>query len=178
MVLSYGSIDEISQELIDAGFDSTETIRDILLESIWAIDDSVNYIALFDATLMTRDGDDWVKADETHFPEDGFLPVLLPYPKGTDANTPFTAVHMFSSSAFGKTPGEIELLWTESLEEGLLVYVTGLSPIMIGWNMDGEIPNTVNPGTGDTDITMFVALMVVALFGMVAVVYAGKKRIV
>jgi len=49
---------------------------------------------------------------------------------------------------------------------------------MIGWNMDGEIPDTVNPGTGDTDITMFVALMVVALFGMVAVVYAGKKRIV
>jgi hypothetical protein len=51
---------------------------------------------------------------------------------------------------------------------------------MIGWNMDasGEVPDAVNPGTGDTDIAMFVALMVVALFGMVAVVYAGKKRIV
>ena len=184
ITLSYGEIAKITQEMIDAGYDSAEVIRDALLGSIWALDEdlqlNVNYIAMFDAEMMYKDGEDWVPADETHFPESGVVPILLPYPKGTNAETPFIAVHMFSSSAFGRTPGEIEWLYTESVEEGLLVYVTGLSPIMIGWNMDasGEVPDAVNPGTGDTDIAMFVALMVVALFGMVAVVYAGKKRIV
>ena len=184
ITLSYGEIATITQEMIDAGYDSAEVIRDALLGSIWALDEdlqlNVNYIAMFDAEMMYKDGEDWVPADETHFPEDGVVPILLPYPKGTNAETPFIAVHMFSSSAFGRTPGEVEWLYTESVEEGLLVYVTGLSPIMIGWNMDasGEVPDAVNPGTGDTDIAMFVALMVVALFGMVAVVYAGKKRIV
>ena len=177
-----GTIPEISQELIDAGFDTVEKIREYMLQSLWALDETIDYIALFDAVLMYQEGDEWVKADETHFPEEGFLKVLLPYPKGTDSNTQFTAVHMFSSSAFGKTPGEIELVYVENTAEGIEVYVTGLSPIMLGWTVgeapEADLPETdiANPTTGDAGVTMFAALMLVAVLGMGAVLVIGKKR--
>ena len=181
-----GEMAEISQELIDLGLDSTEKILQSMLESIWAVDENINRVSFFDAVLMYREGDEWIKADETHFPEDGWLQVLLPYPEGTDMNTQFTGLHMFTSSAFGKTPGDVELLLAECTEEGILVEVTGLSPILLGWVADGsedvdpdqgETPDEPkNPETGDTGVAMLVALMLVAALGIVAVVIVNKKR--
>ena len=189
-----GGMAEISQELIDAGMDSVETIWYTMLDSIWTIDENIDSVSFFDALLMYKEGDEWIKADETHFPEDGFLVVTIPYPEGTDINTEFTGLHMFSSSAFGKTPGEIELVYTENTEEGVDVYVTGLSPIMLGWvdgwaqeeapgeetpaPVDPETDDTENPPTGDTGIAVFAVLMLAAAMGRVAVVVTGKKRII
>ena len=138
--ITYGIPAEIPQELLNAGYLTPEIIREILLYTIWSVDPNVNSIATFDATLVYKEGDQWFYADEAHFPADGFVPVLLPYPKGTDMNTQFTALHMFSSSAFGKTPGDVELLAPVNTEDGILVYVTGLSPIMLGWVGTGEVP--------------------------------------
>jgi hypothetical protein len=187
-----GTFGELTQELIDAGYDTDEKILNALIDGLWQLDEeygtNTDRATYFDAVLMFKDGDEWIKADETHFPEDGFLKIVIPYPVGTNANTEFTALHMFSSSAFEKVPGQIELLWVENTDEGVEVYVTGLSPIILGWNnaqaiegggdFEGLPADPENPETSDTGIAMFVALMVVALFGMVAVVYAGKKRII
>ena len=76
----------------------------------------------------------WIEADEKHFPENGQLWITLPYPAGTSAEThEFTVAHMFSSSAFGKIPGDIEYPAVSKTADGLPFYVTGLSPVTIGW---------------------------------------------
>ena len=152
------------------------------------MDENIDRATYFDATLMFKESGAWIVADEDHFPADGVLKLVIPYPVGTNINTEFTALHMFSSDAFGKVPGEIELLLPVNTEAGIEIEVTGLSPIILGWNnaqameggadMEGAPVAPENPETGDSGVAMIVALLVVAMFGMVAVVYAGKKRII
>ena len=78
-------------------------------------------------------GKTWVKADETHFPKDGKLQITLPYPNGTDKTYTFTVVHMFTSAAFGKTPGDVEMPKVTNGADGISFAVTGLSPITVSW---------------------------------------------
>ena len=190
MELSGAISEDIPQALIDAGYDTVAKIQDAFIQSIMVVDEYADSVAFFDAVLMYKDGDQWIKADEEHFPEDGVLQVLLPYPAGTDINTSFVALHMFTSTAFGNVPGDIELMIPENTEEGILVTVTGLSPIALAWASgegDADAPadttepadkpsDSKNPFTGDTGVAMFAVLMLVAAMGMGVVLVIGKKR--
>ncbi|MCD8347174.1 MAG: YDG domain-containing protein [Lachnospiraceae bacterium] len=92
-------------------------------------------IAVYDVALMVSydGGATWVKATEENFPADG-LTVILPYPEGTNKDDyDFTVTHMFTSTAFGKTPGDVESPEVTKTDSGIQVTVTGLSPIAIGW---------------------------------------------
>ena len=155
------------------GFDSVEIIQQTLVDMVWAVDDYSDMFAFFDITLMYHDGEDWVPADEEHYPEDGYITVMLPYPEGTDIDTPFTAVHMYGSDAFGLTPGEVELLAPVNTDEGILVEMTGLSPVALAW--EGLMAEE-NPPTGDTGVGLYIGLMVVAVLGMAGTVMLSNNK--
>lgn len=90
--------------------------------------------AVYDVKLMVSadGGRTWAPATAANFPSGG-LTVTLPYPEGTDSGYVFTVVHMFTTSAFGKTPGDTESPTVTNTEQGLRFTVTGLSPISVGW---------------------------------------------
>ncbi len=92
---------------------------------------------IYDVTLMISfdGGLTWEKATAENFPEGG-LTVILPYPEGTNKEEyDFTVIHMFTTSAFGKTPGDTEILDPVKTDEGLQVTLTGLSPIIVAWKL-------------------------------------------
>lgn len=134
---------------------------------------------LCDATLMYSDngGLSWVKASEEHFPAGGGLTVTMPVPKGTHPDKHvYTVVHMFTTDAFGKKPGEMEvpdvsIIYDEKGNPMLSFEVTGLSPIMIAWT---EKPSGDElPQTGDnSSMALWVMLMGLAGAGM----YLLRKR--
>lgn len=110
---------------------------------------------VYDVTLMvsTDGGKTWVPATPQNFPLRG-LRVTLPYPEGTGAEYRFTVVHMFTSTAFGKTPGETERFGpdeVENTEESLQVTLTGLSPVSIGWTEPPDPPKPPKPSVRDDD---------------------------
>lgn len=89
---------------------------------------------VYDVKLMvsTDGGTTWILATKDNFPAGG-LKVILPYPQGTDSSYAFTVVHMFTTSDFGKNPGDTEKPSVTNTAGGLQFTVTGLSPISIGW---------------------------------------------
>ena len=102
--------------------------------------------AVYDVKLMvsTNGGQTWVPATEANFPAAG-LTIALPYPAGTDSSYTFTVVHMFTTAAFGRTPGNTESPAVTNTEAGLRFTVTGLSPISVGWK-EKEPDRPVTPG--------------------------------
>jgi len=111
--------------------------------------------AVYDVSLMikTSDADKWVPATEDNFPSEGRLTVTLPYPSGTGRTThTFTVVHMFTQTAFGKTPGNVEYPTVTNTADGIQFTVTGLSPISVGWKtISSSGGDGVEGGGGSSD---------------------------
>ena len=103
--------------------------------------------AVYDVTLMisTDGGATWTPATADNFPSGG-LTVTLPYPGGTNSRYRFTVVHMFTTSDFGKTPGDTERPAVTNAENGIRFTVTGLSPISVGWTAPAANPDTPSGG--------------------------------
>ncbi|MCD8217085.1 MAG: hypothetical protein LUD01_03400, partial [Clostridiales bacterium] len=94
-----------------------------------------NNTAVYDVTLQYRvDNGAWVDATEDNFPLSG-ITVTLPYPEGTDSSYEFNVVHMFTvtSERLGIKAGDTETPAITKTEDGLVVTLTGLSPIAISW---------------------------------------------
>ena len=130
--------EDVTDDLKDAGYDTVTKVETTLRVSInelnCDLDDSNT--ALYDVVLMysTDGGKTWIKADEEHFPEDGRLLVELSVPAGTSTAThDFYVVHMFSKDVFGKKAGDVEYPAVTERDGYIAFYVTGLSPIMVGW---------------------------------------------
>ncbi len=90
---------------------------------------------VYDVSLLvsTDGGTNWTTATADNFPANG-LTVTLPYPDGTGQNThDLVVTHMFTTSDFGKTPGETEKPVVTKTAKGIQFKVTGLSPIAVGW---------------------------------------------
>ena len=102
--------------------------------------------AVYDVTLLvsTNGGATWTPTTKDNFPSGG-LTVTLPYPSGTNSGYRFTVVHMFTTSDFGKTPGDTETPAVTNTADGLRFTVTGLSPISVGWTAPATTPD---PPTG------------------------------
>ena len=102
--------------------------------------------AVYDvALLISMDGGrTWAPAAKDNFPSGG-LTVTLPYPEGTNSSYLFTVVHMFTTSDFGRQPGETEVFTPDQVRNtvnGIQVTVTGLSPISVGWTAPAVRPDT------------------------------------
>ena len=140
---------DIPQALKDEGLNTVEKIDEALKLKIENRDSDIKDTELYDVVLMysTDGGATWTKADKSHFPASGELPVQLPVPDGTDPEThEYIVAHMFTSDAFGKRPGDVEYPdVTEKEINGkwyLEFNVTGLSPISVGWKTTGTTPVT------------------------------------
>ena len=172
-----GDMDVIPDALIEIGLDSADAIWNALLEMMWNVDEYINRVSFFDAVPWFYNGEEWVFAEETDLPEDGYVTVVLPYPEGTDMDTEFTALHMFTTDTFGMTPGDVELLLPVNTEEGIVLELIGLSPVMLGWiDYDGE--DEINPPTGDTEVAIYFTMLLFSVLGMATVVLLNKKRAV
>lgn len=130
--------EDITEDLKNAGYNTPAEIETalhvIINEQNCNLDE--DNTALYDMVLMysTDGGHTWLKADEDHFPEDGKLLVSLPVPAGTSTVThDYYVVHMFSKDAFGKKAGDVEYPAVTERDGNIDFYVTGLSPIMVGW---------------------------------------------
>ncbi|MCD8397392.1 MAG: YDG domain-containing protein, partial [Lachnospiraceae bacterium] len=125
--------------------DTVEEIEAFLKTEVTAAEGyTTENSAVYDVTLMISfdGGLTWRKATAENFPADG-LQVLLPYPEGTGRDThDFVVTHMFTTTDFGKTPGDTENPAVTKTDEGLLVTVTGLSPIVIAWKEVGTETET------------------------------------
>ena len=172
-----GDMDEIPDALYEIGLDSVDAIWEAMLDMMWNVDENINRVSFFDAVPWFYDGEQWIFADEEHLPEDGYVTVVLPYPEGTDMDTEFSALHMFTTDTFGMTPGDVELLWAVNTEDGIELELTGLSPVMLGW-VDYDAEEEINPPTGDSDVAIFFTMMLFSVLGMATVVLLNKKRTV
>lgn len=150
--------------------------------------------AIYDVVLQvsTDEGTTWQVADYTNFPEGGLL-VTLPYPGGTGRYTNnFAVAHMFSTSYFGKTSGQVEIPAVRKTDNGMEFTVTGLSPIGLAWNGPTGIVNNAAGGTGsrraqgaltwdNNPILLYTCLAGVAVLAIVVVVtvrivHSKKKK--
>ena len=139
---------------------------------------------LLDVTLLIPSAVDgktvWTPAGKDAFPANGKITVLLPYPQGTGANGyDFVVTHLFTNADFGKTPGGVESPKVKKTADGLLVTVTGLSPMMISWHASsGSVFDRVFGGVGTGDGSQ-PALWLCGLLlpaAAVAVLTQKKKR--
>ena len=116
--------------------------------------------AFFDVQLMMSldGGKTWVPATEENCPAEG-LPVTLPYPAGTSAQTHhFAVAHMFTltSARMGTVAGAIEYPAVTAAADGLHVVLHGLSPVAVAYeaHTPGEaVREVIKPATCQEDGT-------------------------
>ncbi len=150
--------------------------------------------AVYDVVLQvsTDEGTTWQVADYTNFPEGG-LTVTMPYPGGTGRYTNnFAVAHMFSTSYFGKTSGQVEIPAVRKTDNGMEFTVTGLSPIGLAWSGPTAAVNNAVNGTAarraqgaltwdDNPILLYACLaggaaLLIVIVAAVCVVNRGKKK--
>ena len=93
---------------------------------------------VMDVTLQVlKDDGQWQDAKPEDITTTGSLTVLLPYPDGINSSNyrkyNFMVSHMFATDANGKTPGDVEFPSFTKTADGLLVTLTGLSPVAISY---------------------------------------------
>ncbi|MCD7862956.1 MAG: arabinogalactan endo-1,4-beta-galactosidase [Lachnospiraceae bacterium] len=130
----YSSVDELIADLIS---------RVIAAGTGYTADSAIVYDVVLQ--YSTDGGTTWINATVDNFPEAG-ITVTLPYPDGTDSSYEFTVLHMFTetSSRLGIMAGGTETPVVTKTEDGLVVTLTGLSPVAVSWK-------AVTTSTTETD---------------------------
>ncbi|MCD7845059.1 MAG: LPXTG cell wall anchor domain-containing protein, partial [Oscillospiraceae bacterium] len=146
-------------------------------------------VAYYDVKLQIWNGEtgQWEDATEEDFPAEG-ITVTLPYPTGTDSTYDFVVAHMFtvSSQRLGITAGDTELPAVTKTDDGLVVTLTGLSPVAVAWKeAEAEATPaptatatpaaTTTPNTGDGN-TPLLWLAILALCGVGLGIVTGKRK--
>ena len=133
--------------------DTPEEIKTELTTRIVAKDRkfTADNTVVMDVVLQVLDDNgNWVDAKPESFAITGTITVLLPYPAGIDSSNytkyDFMVSHMFTSDVNGKTPGDVEFPAFTKTQDGLLVTLTGLSPVAISYVV--HVDNSGNQGNG------------------------------
>lgn len=113
-------------------------------------------------TVSNDGGNSWERADESNWPASGKLTARLPYPEGTNKNYDFVIAHMFTTDAFGKTPGDIEYPVVRKYDTNLEFDVTGLSPVSIAWSEPAPVAAVPTTGDNATPYLWMVGMLVAA----------------
>ena len=150
------------------------TIKVMAEASAAGMEVSADNVKVYDVylTVSTDGGTTWVKADEDNWPASGKVTARLPYPEGTNKNYHFVIAHMFTTDAFGKTPGDIEYPVVRKYDTYLEFDVTGLSPVSIAWSEPA--PAATVPSTGD-NATPYLWLLGMAM-AAVGYIVLNKRR--
>ncbi|MFQ7163973.1 MAG: PT domain-containing protein [Acutalibacteraceae bacterium] len=148
---------QITEGLKAAGIGSVEQVREKLLASVSQNEGySAERASLFEVILrVSKDnGYTWGYVSAANFPESGEVRVTLPYPQGAPKDTPkenYRVYHMFTEDINGHKAGEIEECPVEKINEGLVVTLHGLSPVMIAWTpVDETAKPTAEPTSAPT----------------------------
>lgn len=148
---------QITEGLKAAGIGSVEQVREKLLASVSQNEGySAERASLFEVILrVSKDnGYTWGYVSAANFPESGEARVTLPYPQGAPKDTPkenYRVYHMFTEDINGHKAGEIEECPVEKINEGLVVTLHGLSPVMIAWTpVDETAKPTAEPTSAPT----------------------------
>lgn len=140
-----------------------------------------------DVSLRVFENNEWRSATRDDL-KDGRITVLLPYPEAVAAKYGqynFTVAHMVAMADCGLDVGTVEFPAVTKTASGLLVTLTGLSPVAISWT---ESTNhyyynpTVTPDKTDSantadDSQMVLWLGSAALAAAAVVVLTRKKRV-
>ena len=130
-------------------------------------------MAFYDVCMLysTDEGETWQEATGEFFPSSGKLTVIIPYPSGTNSvGYNFVAAHMFDTDEQGRTPGEIEYPTVVKTKSGLMLTMTGFSPVGISWTAAGV-------ATGDgNDPVFWGALTVLCGAALGSALCRGRKR--
>ena len=158
--------DDITDELRDKGYTTPEQIETVLKTQITQTGVPSGNTAFYDIVLLYSDdgGNTWTRADAEHFPTNGRLPISIPVPSGVDAGQyDFYGIHMFATTAFGKTAGDTEnVAFIERTADGTVYldgYVTGLSPILVGWKTSGGTDPDPTPTIAGVTVSPATATM-------------------
>lgn len=135
MVMEEG-ISSVPGELKGTSFGTPDEIRQELVRILTKKNGyTEKNIEVYDVVLQVSEdkGETWYEADVNSYPTKN-LTVTIPYPSGTKSDGyDFIAAHMFASTDFNKVPGMIEQPKVKETSNGLVIKVTGLSPIGIAW---------------------------------------------
>ena len=130
-------------------------------------------MAFYDVCMLysTDEGETWQEATGEFFPSSGKLTVIIPYPAGTNSvGYNFVAAHMFDTDEQGRTPGEIEYPTVVKTKSGLMLTMTGFSPVGISWTAAGV-------ATGDgNDPVFWGTLTVLCGAALGSALCRGRKR--
>ena len=167
--------------------ESVEDISNALRDAIDKVADKDNTkTKVFDVILNVYDNGTYRPATKEEIAARGSIRVVLPYPAGTNAKDyKFVVAHMATMAVNGLMPGDIETPEVTATEEGLVVYLKGLSPIMISYSkianepaVEGNtIPDKVSttPVTGDTsNVGTWVMILLLAAIAVVVVIVVRK----
>lgn len=164
-----GSIKHLSNAIKDKGktevgiqSEMTTAVKKLFAEAYQK--DSGNNYRIYDVTV-TRDGN----PVEDIFQKGGLI-VTIPYPDGTSKDDMFAVTHMITSKIAGASdPGTIENFagqaaagtpagtvtapyTLEKTDDGIVIKVTGLSPVAIAWSASGTNPtNPDDPNNGNNN---------------------------
>lgn len=140
-----------------------------------------------DVSLLVFENNEWRPATKEDLTA-GKITVLLPYPEAVAAKYGqynFTVAHMVAMADCGLDVGTVEFPAVTKTASGLLVTLTGLSPVAISWtkstnhyyyNPTATPDKTDSANTAD-DSQMVLWLGSAALAAAAVVVLARKKRV-
>ncbi|MCD7864360.1 MAG: CAP domain-containing protein [Lachnospiraceae bacterium] len=126
-------------------YSSVEALKEALISQVVVTQGyTEENTAVYDVVLQYRvNGGAWVDATEDNFPTSG-ITVTLSYPDGTDSSYDFIVMHMFTvtSQRLGTVAGKTEFPAVTKTENGLVVNLTGLSPVVIAWKESTTTQNS------------------------------------
>ena len=179
---------DISDELKDAGFDSTDDITTALKENLdkqLKEDEALNPVPgaqpkeilgteTHNVGIVYNEDGEKIEGDSEHFPQSG-MTVLLPIPEGTAPDThEYYGAFMTGSTngdqlAGSVVPLTVEVVTGENGEQMLSVEIPGIGQIMIGW-----VAKAVDlPETGDaSNILLWLAMLAISCPAML---FTSKK---
>ena len=177
------------------GISSVAELEEYMAQSAAAKAESINGSAVYDVLVeVSFDGGKvWVPSTAETFPVEG-LDILLPYPKGTDAeNYDFVVTHLITVSVNGASAGDLEYMKAEETKDGILVHASSASPFAVGYTKvasedEDNTEDTTggqgsNPGRGGnvqtddpTDVTGWMMLMLLSGAMLITLGSIKKKR--
>ena len=183
----------VTEKLKEAGIATEEQVKENLADRVAeneGYEKENAFVAEVELKISEDNGTTWRPVTAQDFAENGTMDVVIPYPAGTSAETQdFIVYHMFAETANGHQAGEIEQCPVRATEDGLVVTVSGLSPVMVAWKTKTAAPTpaptaaptqapTGQPQTGDNGVSVlwFVMAGVSALALLLLVSRRHKGR--
>ena len=183
----------VTEKLKEAGIATEEQVKENLADRVAeneGYEKENAFVAEVELKISEDNGTTWRPVTAQDFADNGTMDVVIPYPAGTSAETQdFIVYHMFAETANGHQAGEIEQCPVRATEDGLVVTVSGLSPVMVAWKTKTAAPTpaptaaptqapTGQPQTGDNGVSVlwFVMAGVSALALLLLVSRRHKGR--